>query len=173
MKDKDIEVEIEELCLSDDNIKDFEEFLEEFGIEEPLKNTTSQYLKNKLEELIKISEEGNDSKLKGKGKEFKKLLKNLESVKDKRAEITALQDVYSELQNYDLDLGDLDKKLKQSLKDVKKYEHFKKHEEKLVKKWLRELDRKERKEEKREEKLEKKEEKAEKKAEKKAAKANK
>lgn len=169
---QDVELEIEELCLSDDNIKEFEEFLEEFGIEEPFKITTSQYLKNKLEELIKASEEGNDSKLKGKGKEFKKLLKNLESVKDKRAEITALQDVYSELQDYDLDLGDLDKKLKQSLKDVKKYEHFKKHEEKLVRKWLRELDRKARKEEKREAREERKEEKKEEKAEKKAAKAN-
>lgn len=162
---KNIELEIEEIFL-DDDINKFEEFLKEFGIEEPLQNATSEYLKGRLAELIKIAEEGNDSKLSGKGKEFKKLLKKLESVKDKKAEMVALQEIYSELQDYDLDLGGLNKELKKSLKEVKKYEHFKKHEEKIVRKWLKKLDRKVKREEKKEEKAENKEAKLERKEEK-------
>ena len=173
---KNIELEIEEIFL-DDNMKGFEEVLEDFGIKEPLQKATSKYLKNRLEELIKLAEEGSNPELLGKKKELKELLKNLESVKDKRAEIEALQEIYSKLQDYNLGLGDLDKELKESLKEVKKYEHFKKHEEKIVRKWLRKLDRKanreEKKEEREEKRAERKEEKLERKAEKEAEKEEK
>ena len=173
---KNIELEIEEIFL-DDNMKGFEEVLEDFGIKEPLQKATSKYLKNRLEELIELAEEGSNPELLGKKKELKELLKNLESVKDKRAEIEALQEIYSKLQDYNLGLGDLDKELKESLKEVKKYEHFKKHEENIVRKWLRKLDRKanreEKKEEREEKRAERKEEKLERKAEKEAEKEEK
>ena len=54
----------------------------------------------------------------------------------------ALREIYSAYRDYDLNEKELDKKLKHALKEVKKYEHFKKHEERIAEKWIRNLNKK-------------------------------
>ncbi|MBM7834458.1 hypothetical protein [Clostridium sardiniense] len=138
------ELEIEKILSGEDdeNIKEFKDFLRSFGIEDTFQDITAKHLKKRLEVLLAIAEEGKDSKLTSKKKELKRVLDNLKGIKDKRAEMKALREIYAEFQDCDLETKELDKKLKHSLKEVKKYEHFKKHEERIAQKWIRELDKK-------------------------------
>lgn len=135
-------IEIEEILSGEDNLKDFEKFLKEFGIEDTFEDVTIKHTKEKLEMLLAIAEEGKNLELSSKKKELKKLLDNLKGEKDKKAAMKALREIYSAYRDYDLNEKELDKKLKHALKEVKKYEHFKKHEEKIAEKWIRNLNKK-------------------------------
>ena len=123
-------------------MKDFQRFLKEFGIEDVFEDITLNHIKDRLEALLAIAEEGNDPKISSKKKELKRLLENLKGEKDKRAAMRALREIYSAYNSSDLDEKELDRKLKHSLKEVKKYEHFKKHEEEIARKWIRNLNKK-------------------------------
>ncbi|MFR9239820.1 MAG: hypothetical protein ACLVKE_03780 [Clostridium baratii] len=135
-------IEIEKIISGEDNMKDFQRFLKEFGIEDVFEDITLNHIKDRLEALLAIAEEGNDPKISSKKKELKRLLENLKSEKDKRAAMRALREIYSAYNSSDLDEKELDRKLKHSLKEVKKYEHFKKHEEEIARKWIRNLNKK-------------------------------
>lgn len=135
-------IEIEKIISGEDNMKDFQRFLEEFGIEDVFENITLKHIKDRLEVLLAIAEEGNDPKISSKKKELKNLLENLKGEKDKRAAMRALREIYSAYNSRDLDEKELDRKLKHALKEVKKYEHFKKHEEEIARKWIRNLNKK-------------------------------
>lgn len=135
-------VEIEKIISGEDNMKDFSRFLKEFGIEDVFEDITLNHIKDRLEVLLAIAEEGNDPKISSKKKELKNLLENLKGEKDKRAAMRALREIYSAYNSSDLDEKELDKKLKHALKEVKKYEHFKKHEEEIARKWIRNLNKK-------------------------------
>lgn len=136
------DIEIEEILSGEDNLKDFEKFLKEFGIEDTFEDVTIKHTKEKLEMLLAIAEEGKNLELSSKKKELKKLLDNLKGEKDKKAGMKALREIYSAYRDYDLNEKELDKKLKHALKEVKKYEHFKKHEERIAEKWIRNLNKK-------------------------------
>lgn len=136
------DIEIEEILSGEDNLKDFEKFLKEFGIEDTFEDVTIKHTKEKLEMLLAIAEEGKNLELSSKKKELKKLLDNLKGEKDKKAAMKALREIYSAYRDYDLNEKELDKKLKHALKEVKKYEHFKKHEERIAEKWIRNLNKK-------------------------------
>lgn len=135
-------VEIEKIISEEDNMKDFSKFLKEFGIEDVFEDITLKHIKDRLEVLLAIAEEGNDPKISSKKKELKNLLENLKGEKDKRAAMRALREIYSAYNSSDLDEKELDSKLKHALKEVKKYEHFKKHEEEIARKWIRNLNKK-------------------------------
>lgn len=135
-------VEIEKIISGEDNMKDFSRFLKEFGIEDVFEDITLNHIKDRLEVLLAIAEEGNDPKISSKKKELKNLLENLKGEKDKRAAMRALREIYSAYNSSDLDEKELDRKLKHALKEVKKYEHFKKHEEEIARKWIRNLNKK-------------------------------
>ena len=135
-------VEIEKIISGEDNMKDFSRFLKEFGIEDVFEDITLNHIKDRLEVLLAIAEEGNDPKISSKKKELKNLLENLKGEKDKRAAMRALREIYSAYNSSDLDEKELDKKLKHALKEEKKYEHFKKHEEEIARKWIRNLNKK-------------------------------
>ncbi|AIY84267.1 MAG: hypothetical protein KIB43_05410 [Clostridium baratii] len=135
-------IEIEKIISGEDNMKDFQRFLKEFGIEDVFEDITLNHIKDRLEALLAIAEEGNDPKISSKKKELKRLLENLKGEKDKRAAMRALREIYSAYNSSDLDEKELDRKLKHSLKEVKKYEHFKKHEEEIARKWIRNLNKK-------------------------------
>ncbi|MEG1003384.1 hypothetical protein [Clostridium sp.] len=136
------EIEIEKIISGEDNIKDFKKFLKEFGIEDIFEDVTLTHIKDRLEVLLAIANEDLDPKISSKKKELKKLLENLKGEKDKRAAMRALREIYSAYSSSDLDERELDIKLKRSLKEVKKYEHFKKHEEAIAEKWIRDLNKK-------------------------------
>ncbi|WP_029699063.1 hypothetical protein, partial [Clostridium sp. Ade.TY] len=136
------DVEIEKVLSGEENLKDFQRFLKEFGIEDTFEDVTIKHTKDKLEMLLAIAEDGTDKELSSKKKELKKLLDNLKGEKDKKAAMKALREIYSAYRDYDLDEKELDKKLKHSLKEVKKYERFKKHEENIAEKWIRNLNKK-------------------------------
>lgn len=136
------DVEIEKVLSGEENLKDFQRFLKEFGIEDTFEDVTIKHTKDKLEMLLAIAEDGTDKELSSKKKELKKLLDNLKGEKDKKAAMKALREIYSAYRDYDLDERELDKKLKHSLKEVKKYERFKKHEENIAEKWIRNLNKK-------------------------------
>ncbi|WP_317411367.1 hypothetical protein, partial [Clostridium baratii] len=135
-------VEIEKIISGEDNMKDFSRFLKEFGIEDVFEDITLNHIKDRLEVLLAIVEEGTDPKISSKKKELKRLLENLKGEKDKRAAMHALREIYSAYNSSDLDEKELDRKLKHALKEVKKYEHFKKHEEEIARKWIRNLNKK-------------------------------
>lgn len=135
-------VEIEKIISGEDNMKDFSRFLKEFGIEDVFEDITLNHIKDRLEVLLAIAEEGNNPKISSKKKELKNLLENLKGEKDKRAAMRALREIYSAYNSSDLDEKELDRKLKHALKEVKKYEHFKKHEEEIARKWIRNLNKK-------------------------------
>ncbi|CUO88433.1 Uncharacterised protein [Clostridium baratii] len=135
-------IEIEKIISGEDNMKDFQRFLKEFGIEDVFEDITLNHIKDRLEALLAIAEEGNDPKISSKKKELKRLLENLKGEKYKRAAMRALREIYSAYNSSDLDEKELDRKLKHSLKEVKKYEHFKKHEEEIARKWIRNLNKK-------------------------------
>ena len=123
-------VEIEKIISGEDNMKDFSRFLKEFGIEDVFEDITLNHIKDRLEVLLAIAEEGTDPKISSKKKELKRLLENLKGEKDKRAAMHALREIYSAYNSSDLD------------EEVKKYEHFKKHEEEIARKWIRNLNKK-------------------------------
>lgn len=135
-------VEIEKIISGEDNMKDFSRFLKEFGIEDVFEDITLNHIKDRLEVLLAIVEEDTDPKISSKKKELKRLLENLKGEKDKRAAMHALREIYSAYNSSDLDEKELDRKLKHALKEVKKYEHFKKHEEEIARKWIRNLNKK-------------------------------
>ena len=135
-------VEIEKIISGEDNMKDFSRFLKEFGIEDVFEDITLNHIKDRLEVLLAIAEEGTYPKISSKKKELKRLLENLKGEKDKRAAMHALREIYSAYNSSDLDEKELDRKLKHALKEVKKYEHFKKHEEEIARKWIRNLNKK-------------------------------
>ncbi|BFK81954.1 hypothetical protein I3900191A7_20990 [Clostridium baratii] len=135
-------VEIEKIISGEDNMKDFSRFLKEFGIEDVFEDITLNHIKDRLEVLLAIAEEGTDPKISSKKKELKRLLENLKGEKDKRAAMHALREIYSAYNSSDLDEKELDRKLKHALKEVKKYENFKKHEEEIARKWIRNLNKK-------------------------------
>lgn len=135
-------IEIEKIISGEDNMKDFSRFLKEFGIEDVFEDITLNHIKDRLEVLLAIAEEDNDPKISSKKKELKRLLENLKGEKDKRAAMHALKEIYSAYNSSDLDEKELDRKLKHALKEVKKYEHFKKHEEEIAQKWIRNLNKK-------------------------------
>lgn len=135
-------IEIEKIISGEDNMKDFQRFLKEFGIEDVFEDITLNHIKDRLEALLAIAEESNDPKISSKKKELKRLLENLKGEKDKRAAMCALREIYSAYNSSDLDEKELDRKLKHALKEVKKYEHFKKHEEEIARKWIRNLNKK-------------------------------
>lgn len=135
-------VEIEKIISGEDNMKDFSRFLKEFRIEDVFEDITLNHIKDRLEVLLAIAEEGTDPKISSKKKELKRLLENLKGEKDKRAAMHALREIYSAYNSSDLDEKELDRKLKHALKEVKKYEHFKKHEEEIARKWIRNLNKK-------------------------------
>ncbi|MGL4571161.1 MAG: hypothetical protein ACRCVJ_08865 [Clostridium sp.] len=136
------EIDIEKIISGEDNMKDFKRFLKEFGIEDIFEDVTLTHIKDRLEVLLAIANEDLEPKISSKKKELKKLLENLKGEKDKRAAMRALREIYSAYSSSDLDEKELDTKLKHSLKEVKKYEHFKKHEEAIAEKWIRDLNKK-------------------------------
>lgn len=134
-------LDIEKIISGEDNLQDFQSFLREFGIEDSFEDVTIKHTRERLEALITLAEEGTDEKLKSKKKELKKLLDNLKGERDKKAAMKALREIYTAYREYDFNEKELDKKLKHSLKEVKKYEHFKKHEEQIAQKWIRILNK--------------------------------
>ena len=130
------------IISGEDDMKDFKRFLKEFGIEDIFEDVTLTHIKDRLEVLLAIANEDLEPKISSKKKELKKLLENLKGEKDKRAAMRALREIYSAYSSSDLDEKELDTKLKHSLKEVKKYEHFKKHEEAIAEKWIRDLNKK-------------------------------
>ncbi|MDQ0150318.1 hypothetical protein ACFO6R_10975 [Eubacterium multiforme] len=137
------EVDVEKVFSGEDNIDDFNKFLKAYGIEDGLQDVTLKHTKDRLEALIAIAEEGTDPKLTAKKALLKKMLDNLKNEKDKIAAMKALKRIYSEeFSMEDMDIKELDKKLKHCLREYKKYEHFKKHEERIADKWIRNLTKK-------------------------------
>ena len=123
---------------------DFKEFLRNIGINEDLEDVTLIHTKNRLEFLLALANEGTDEKLIKNKKTLKNLLENLKGKKEKRSEMKALKEIYKEYENISSELyineeKELNKRIKNSLKEFKKYQSFKKHEEKIAEKWIKEL----------------------------------
>lgn len=134
------EIDIEKLFGGEDNLEDFNKFLKQYGIDDGFRDITLEHTKERLDALIAVAETGTDPKLTEKKAFLKELSDNLKGEKDKIQAMKALKKVYSELNTtYDMDEKTLDKKLKHALKEYKKYEHFKTHEEQIAQKWIREL----------------------------------
>lgn len=137
------EIDIEKLFGGEDNLEDFNKFLKQYGIDDGFRDITLEHTKERLDALIAVAETGTDPKLTEKKAFLKELSDNLKGEKDKIQAMKALKKVYSELNtSYDMDEKTLDKKLKHALKEYKKYEHFKKHEQAIADKWIRNLTKK-------------------------------
>ncbi|HHD2753750.1 TPA: hypothetical protein ACOTG0_002564 [Clostridium perfringens] len=145
-----IDIEVEEFIPFNDaaDMKEFRKFLRQYGIEDALEDTTLEYTKKKLEMLVALGEEGEDLELAKHKNILKRLLNNLKDKKEKREAMKALLEVFREYEDLlDEDCGklidakELDKKIKEALKEYKKYEHFKAHEEQIAQKWIRELNK--------------------------------
>lgn len=143
-------IEVEEFIPFNDaaDMKEFRKFLRQYGIEDALEDTTLEYTKKKLEMLVALAEEGEDLELAKHKNILKRLLNNLKDKKEKREAMKALLEVFREYEDLlDEDCGklidakELDKKIKEALKEYKKYEHFKAHEEQIAQKWIRELNK--------------------------------
>ncbi|MGL5577081.1 MAG: hypothetical protein ACRDCW_16200 [Sarcina sp.] len=134
------ELEIDTLFNNENNLVEFEKFLKTYGIDDSLEDVTLKHTKKRLETLLAIAEEGTDPELIEKKDLLKKLLDNLKDHKEKREAMKALREVYShEALKDHMDLAELDKTIKHSLREYKKYEHFKKHEQKIADKWIKTL----------------------------------
>lgn len=145
-----IDIEVEEFIPFNDaaDMKEFKKFLRQYGIEDALEDTTLEYTKKKIEMLVALGEEGEDLELAKHKNILKRLLNNLKDKKEKREAMKALLEVFREYEDLlDEDCGklidakELDKKIKEALKEYKKYEHFKAHEEQIAQKWIRELNK--------------------------------
>ncbi|MDZ4994129.1 hypothetical protein GNF80_14305 [Clostridium perfringens] len=145
-----IDIEVEEFIPFNDaaDMKEFRKFLRQYGIEDALEDTTLEYTKKKLEMLVALADEGEDPELAKHKNILKRLLNNLKDKKEKREAMKALLEVFREYEDLlDEDCGklidtkELDKKIKEALKEYKKYEHFKVHEEQIAQKWIRELNK--------------------------------
>lgn len=145
-----IDIEVEEVIPFNNaaDMKEFRKFLRQYGIEDALEDITLEYTKKKLEMLVALAEEGEDSELAEHKNILKRLLNNLKDKKEKREAMKALYEVFREYEDLlDEDCGqlidtkELDKKIKEALKEYKKYEHFKAHEEQIAQKWIRELNK--------------------------------
>lgn len=134
------EIDIDKVFEGEDNLDEFNKFLKAYGIEDGFQDVTLKHTKDRLEMLLALAEEGNNPKLTEKKSLIKELLEKLKDEKDKIQAMKALRKIYTETAtSEDMDLKELDKKLKHSLREYKKYEHFKKHEQKIADKWIREL----------------------------------
>lgn len=145
-----VDIEVEEFIPFNDaaDMKEFRKFLRQYGIEDALEDTTLEYTKKKLEMLVALAEEGEDLELAKHKNILKRLLNNLKDKKEKREAMKALLEVFREYEDLlDEDCGklidakELDKKIKEALKEYKKHEHFKAHEEQIAQKWIRELNK--------------------------------
>lgn len=145
-----VDIEVEEFIPFNDaaDMKEFRKFLRQYGIEDALEDTTLEYTRKKLEMLVALAEEGEDLELAKHKNILKRLLNNLKDKKEKREAMKALLEVFREYEDLlDEDCGklidakELDKKIKEALKEYKKYEHFKAHEEQIAQKWIRELNK--------------------------------
>lgn len=150
MSNEIIDIEVEEIIPFNDaaDMEEFKKFLKQYGIESELEDTTLEYTKKKLEMLIALAEDGENPKLAKNKNILKKILDNLKQRKDEREAMNALKEVFIEYEeNLDEECGELidskelDMKIKEALKEYKKYEHFKAHEEEIAQKWIREVDR--------------------------------
>lgn len=145
-----IDIELEEVIPFNDaaDMEEFKKFLRQYGIENELEDTTLEYTKKKLEMLVALAEEGENAKLAKNKNVLKRILDNLKGKKEEREAMKALKEVFKE---YEEALGEecgdlintkeLDEKIKKALKEYKKYEHFKAHEEQIAQKWIREVER--------------------------------
>lgn len=134
------ELEIEQLFDNENDLVEFEKFLKAYGIDDNLEDITLKHTKKRLETLVAIAEEGTNVELSEKKDLLKRLLDNLKDHKEKREAMKALREVYANESLRDhMDLAELDKTIKHSLREYKKYEHFKKHEQKIADKWIKTL----------------------------------
>ena len=145
-----IDIEVEEMIPFNDaaDMKEFKKFLRQYGIENALEDTTLEYTKKKLEMLLAIAEEGENANLAKHKSIIKRILDNLKERKEEREAMKALKEVFEDYEeNLSEECGDLidtkelDKKIKEALKEYKKYEHFRAHEEQIAQKWIREMDK--------------------------------
>lgn len=145
-----IDIEVEEIIPFNDaaDMEEFKKFLRQYGIENELEDTTLDYTKKKLEMLLALAEDGENPKLAKNKNILKRILDNLKERKEEREAMKALKEVFKEYEEtLAEDCGDLintkelDMKIKEALKEYKKYEHFKAHEEQIAQKWIREIDR--------------------------------
>lgn len=134
------EIDIEKIFSGEENLKDFNKFLKSYEIGENLEDVTLKHTKKQLETLVALADEGKDSKLSAKKDILKKTLNNLKGQKDKKLAMKSLREIYSqENMCEDMDIKELNNKIKYSLREYKKYEHFKKHEQKIADQWIKEL----------------------------------
>ncbi|MDZ5255272.1 hypothetical protein [Clostridium sp. LIBA-8841] len=150
MNKETIDIEVEELLPFNDeaDVEEFKKFLRQYGIEDALEDTTLEYTRKKLENLVVLAEEGEDPELAEHKHILKKLVNNLKGRKDKREAMKAFFEVYRDYEDLLseqcgelLNTKELDKKIKDALREYKKYEHFKAHEEQIAQKWIRELNK--------------------------------
>ncbi|MGL5647166.1 MAG: hypothetical protein ACRDDY_04890 [Clostridium sp.] len=133
-------VEVEKIFEGEDNLEDFHKYLKEYGIEDSLKDITFKHTKKRLETLLAIANEGTDKEISSKKDLFKRLLNNLNDIKEERASKEAIKEVYSNEKVLEhMDIKELDKEIKHAMRSYKKYEKFKKHEENIANKWIRTL----------------------------------
>ena len=127
------ELELDTLFNKKSDLVEFEKFLKAYGIEDSLEDITLKHTKKRLETLLAIAEEGTDINLVAKKDILKKLLENLKNHKEQREAMKAVREVYTNEATKDhMDIAELDKSIKHSLREYKKYEHFKKHEQNKV-----------------------------------------
>ena len=134
------ELELDTLFNKKSDLVEFEKFLKAYGIEDSLEDVTLKHTKKRLETLLAIAEEGTDINLVAKKDILKKLLENLKNHKEQREAMKAVREVYTNEATKDhMDIAELDKSIKHSLREYKKYEHFKKHEQNIADKWIKTL----------------------------------
>lgn len=133
-------LDIIKLFEGEDNLEEFHRYLKKYGIEDDFNDITFKHTKKRIETLLAIANEGKDIKISSKKELLKRILNNLNDVKEKRAFKDAIKDIYSNEKLLEhMDIKELDKEIKNHMKKYKKYENFKKHEEKIADKWIRTL----------------------------------
>lgn len=133
-------VEVLKIFEGEDNLEEFHKYLKEYGIEDDFNDITFKHTKKRLETLLAIANEGTDKEISNKKDLFKKLLNNLDNIKEKRAAEEAIREIYANEGIIEhMDIKELDKEIKNALRDYKKHEKFKKHEEKIANKWIKTL----------------------------------
>lgn len=143
---EEIKEEITTIEAVPEDKEDFIKYLRAIGINDVLEDVTLEHTRKRIEVLLALAEEGKDKKLVTNKKQLKSLLEKLKGEKDKRAAMRALREIYRDYEDscseecgsY-LEQKVLDKKIKHALREYKKYETFKKHEERIAEKWIKEL----------------------------------